>query len=55
MTKSSAKPAGSAPKAENKTFVLFGADDHGKPRAATFTGADPALLAKAAEVMVLRL
>ena len=37
----------------SRTFVLFGADEYCKPRAARFTGADPALLAKAAETMSL--
>ena len=36
-------------------FILFGADEYAKPRAATFSAEDPALLAKAAETMFLRL
>jgi hypothetical protein len=36
-----------------RTFILFGADEFCKPRAARFTGADQALLAKAAETMSL--
>jgi hypothetical protein len=42
------KPAG-------KVYVLFGADEYSKPRAARFAGGDPELLAKAAEAMSLRL
>ena len=37
----------------SRTFVLFGADEYCKPRAARFAGADPALLAKVAETMSL--
>jgi hypothetical protein len=44
----SAKPPG-------KVYVLFGADEYAKPRAARFTGEDPELLAKAAASMHLRL
>ena len=36
-------------------FILFGADEYAKPRAARFSAEDPALLAKAAETMFLRL
>jgi hypothetical protein len=36
-------------------FILFGADEYAKPRAATFSAEDPALLAKVAETMFLRL
>ena len=36
-------------------FILFGADEYAKPRAATFSAEDPALLAKAAETTFLRL
>ena len=42
------KPAG-------KAYVLFGADEYAKPRAARFSAEDPELLAKAAEAMHLRL
>jgi hypothetical protein len=42
------KPAGNA-------YVLFGADEYAKPRAARFSAEDPDLLAKAAEAMHLRL
>jgi hypothetical protein len=38
-----------------KSYILAGADEYAKPRAARFTGEDPALLAKAAETMHLRL
>ena len=37
----------------NRTFILFGADEYCKPRAARFSAADPSPLAKAAEVMSL--
>ena len=37
-----------------RTFVLFGADEFGKPRAAKFAADDKELLAKAAETMFLR-
>jgi hypothetical protein len=43
-----AKPPG-------KTYVLFGADEYAKPRAARFSAEDPELLAKAAAAMCLRL
>jgi hypothetical protein len=48
-----AKPAAAEAPATVRTFILFGADEFCKPRAARFTGADPALLAKAAEAMSL--
>ena len=38
-----------------KSYILLGADQYAKPRAARFTGEDPALLAKAAQAMHLRL
>jgi hypothetical protein len=38
-----------------KSHILLGADEYAKPRAARFSGEDPALLAKAAEAMHLRL
>jgi hypothetical protein len=38
-----------------KAYILAGADEYAKPRAARFSGEDPALLAKAAETMHLRL
>jgi hypothetical protein len=40
---------------QTKSYVLLGADEYAKPRAARFSGEDPALLAKAAETMHLRL
>jgi hypothetical protein len=43
-----AKPPG-------KVYVLFGADEYAKPRAARFSGADHELLTKAAATMHLRL
>jgi hypothetical protein len=43
-----AKPPG-------KAYVLFGADEYAKPRAARFAAEDPDLLAKAAEAMHLGL
>jgi hypothetical protein len=42
------KPAG-------KVYVLFGADEYARPRAARFSAEDPDLLAKAAEAMHLGL
>jgi hypothetical protein len=44
------KPAQAA-----KLYILFGADEYAKPRAARFSAEDPALLAKAAEAMHLRI
>jgi hypothetical protein len=44
-----------SPKPPAKSYILLGADEYAKPRAARFTGEDPALLAKAAETMHLRL
>src|SRR4249919_156414 len=50
-----------APAKKSKTakptakYILFGADEYAKPRAATFAAEDPELLAKAAETMFLRL
>jgi hypothetical protein len=38
-----------------RSYILAGADEYAKPRAARFSGEDPALLAKAAETMHLRL
>jgi hypothetical protein len=38
-----------------KSYILLGADEYAKPRAARFSGEDPTLLAKAAETMHLRL
>jgi len=55
-TKASASPkASAAPKKETDTAVLIvmGYDEHNKPCAARFTGADPDLVAKAAKLMDL--
>ena len=56
-TKGSASPtkAAASPKKEAATAVLIvmGYDEHHKPCAARFTGADPDLVAKAAELMDL--
>src|SRR2546421_8376514 len=41
--------------AEAKALVVLGVDEHEKPRAARFSGSNPALVAKAAEAMGLRL
>jgi hypothetical protein len=38
-----------------KSYILLGADEYAKPRAARFTGENPTLLSKAAEVMHLRM
>jgi hypothetical protein len=38
-----------------KTYIVYGADEYAKPRAARFAGDDPDLLAKAVETMHLRL
>jgi hypothetical protein len=38
-----------------KTLIVFGTDEHGKPRAARFVGANSALIEKAAQAMELRL
>jgi hypothetical protein len=50
----SAKPAAPS-KPAGKTYVVFGADERAKPRAARFSGDDLELLAKAVETMHLRL
>jgi hypothetical protein len=44
-----------SPKPPAKAYILAGADEYAKPRAARFSGEDPGLLAKAAETMHLRL
>jgi hypothetical protein len=44
-----------APKITVKSYILFGADEYAKPRAAKFATEDRGLLAKAAEAMHLRL
>jgi hypothetical protein len=43
------------PKPLAKAYIIFGADEYAKPRAARLTGEEPELLAKAAEAMHLRL
>jgi hypothetical protein len=45
----------SKPAKPTAKYILIGADEYAKPRAATFSAEDPALLAKAAETMFLRL
>jgi hypothetical protein len=52
MKKQTAKSGASE---ATKAHVAFGLDEHGKPRAARFVGASPALLAKAAQAMQLQL
>jgi len=69
MTKKTQKPAKRAKAAKQvapakktkhttppgKVYVLFGADEYAKPRAARFSAENPDLLAKAVEAMHLRL
>jgi hypothetical protein len=38
-----------------KPYIVFGADEYGKPRGATFWNADPAVLAKAVDTLCLRM
>src|SRR6202795_4490475 len=45
----------STPAKPTAKYILFGGHEYAKPRAATFSAQDPALLAKAAETMFLRL
>ena len=45
----------SKPAKPTAKYILFGGDEYAKPRAARFSAEDPALLAKAAETMFLRL
>src|SRR5215213_7557397 len=45
----------STPDSQSSIVILFGVDEHDKPRAATFTGPDTGLLTKAAAAMSLRL
>src|ERR1700681_3145348 len=45
----------SQPAKPTAKYILFGADEYAKPRAAKFAAEDPALLAKAAETIFLRL
>ena len=50
-TKKARKQAKSIPP-PGKTYILFGADEYAKPRAAKFSAAKPELLTKAAETKV---
>ena len=52
-----AKKSNPAPTAKpaTKTYILYGGDEYAKPRAARFAAEDPALLAKAAAAMHVRL
>ena len=50
MTKTTETPAAAAA----QPIVVFGVDENNKPRAARFTGANPDLVAKAAQAMGLR-
>ena len=54
MTKTTRKPSKPA-KPAGKSYIVLGADEHAKPRAARFAAEDPELLAKAAETLHLRL
>ena len=54
MTKKTAKPAKPATPAA-KIYILFGADEYAKPRAARFSTTDPEPLAKASESLHLRM
>src|SRR5271163_2517334 len=42
-------------KPPTKAYIVFGADEYSKPRAARFLAEDPSLLAQAVEAMCLRL
>jgi hypothetical protein len=53
QTTSTKKSAPTQPRV--KSYIMLGADEYAKPRAARFSGEDPALLAKAAETMHMRL
>ena len=54
--KPSPKPSPKPPaKPPSKTYLVFGADELAKPRAARFSADDPELLAKAVETMHLRI
>jgi hypothetical protein len=60
MTKKTQKPSKPANPAKPakpaaKTYILYGADEYAKPRAARFSTADPEPLAKAVESLHLRL
>jgi hypothetical protein len=51
MTKQTAKPGDGG---DARTLIVFGTDEHDKPRAARFSGANSALVEKAAQAMELR-
>ena len=51
MSKTTTKTADTA---ESKILVLYGVDEHGKPRAARFTDANSDLVAKAGKTMALQ-
>ena len=56
MTKTKSKtPAKAAAASPTPVILVFGVDENGKPRAARFQGANPDLVAKAAQVMDLKL
>jgi hypothetical protein len=52
MTKTTTKPAAASPA---PVILVFGVDENDKPRAARFQGAKPDLVAKAAQLMDLKL
>ena len=52
MSKTTAKPAAASPA---PVILVFGVDENDKPRAARFQGASPELVAKAAQLMDLKL
>lgn len=54
MSKTNINASGSAV-AEANAIVVFGIDEHDKPRAARFTDAKPDLIGKAAQLMELKL
>ena len=54
MTKKTQTPKPAQPP-KPKTYIVFGADEYAKPRAARFSADDPELLAKAVETMHLRM
>jgi hypothetical protein len=54
MTKKTPTPKPAQPP-KAKTFIVYGADEYAKPRAARFSADDPELLAKAVETMHLRM
>ena len=54
MSKTNINASGSET-VEAKAIVVFGIDEHDKPRAARFTDAKPDLIGKAAQLMELKL